>query len=75
MANGATAHFIFRFKVNAGAAGPISATAGVSSNTNDPLSGNNAVNLSTPVGTGGQLPFRRVLPGIAADSAGVTTQG
>lgn len=54
------------FKVNA-ASGTISGTAGVSSETNDPASGNNSATLSTPVGAPDARPFKRIVPGISRD--------
>ncbi len=54
------------FKVNA-ASGSISGTAGVSSQTNDPASGNNSQTLSTPIGAPDPRPFKRIVPGIARD--------
>ncbi|MCC6268954.1 MAG: DUF11 domain-containing protein [Dehalococcoidia bacterium] len=68
-ATGSTATFTLTFKVDSGAVGPISGTAGISAETGDPFSANNAVTLSTPVGPGGGMPYRRFLIGLAADSA------
>lgn len=67
LASGASAAFILRFKVNAGATGNITGAAGVSSQTNDAASANNSVTLNTPIGAGGALPFRRFVAGLAAD--------
>ena len=65
--SGATATFTFKFKVNTGATGPISGTAGVSSATNDPASADNAETVLTQVGPGGGGAFRLVIPGVARD--------
>jgi uncharacterized repeat protein (TIGR01451 family) len=65
--NGATANFTFVFKVNNGASGTVSGTAGVSSDTNDPFSANNAVTLSTSIGPGGSLGFKLRIPFVARD--------
>ena len=73
--NGSTATFTIVFKVNPGVTGPISGTAGVSAQTADPFSANNSVTLSTPVGPGGGMPYRRFLIGLAADSAPGTGGG
>ncbi len=54
------------FKVNA-ASGSLSGTAGVSSQTNDPASGNNSATVTTPIGTPDARPFKRILPGISRD--------
>ena len=68
MASGATAVFIFRFKVNTGATGTIIGSPSVSSKTNDPASANNSITITTLTGPAGALPYRRYLPWIAADS-------
>ena len=68
MPAGATATFVFRFKVNSGVTGNITGSPSVSSQTNDPASANNSATLTTPTGAGGGLPFRRYLPLVAADS-------
>lgn len=67
--SGAVANFTFVFRVNNGAGGPISGTAGVSTDTNDLFSANNAVTLNTGVGPGGGLAFRLFLGGLARDAA------
>jgi hypothetical protein len=73
--NGSTATFTIVFKVNPGVTGPISGTAGASAQTADPFSANNSVTLSTPVGPGRGMPYRRFLIGLAADSAPGTGGG
>lgn len=54
------------FKVNA-ASGTVGGTAGVSSQTNDPASGNNSVTLSTPIGAPDARPYKRVVVGVSRD--------
>jgi uncharacterized repeat protein (TIGR01451 family) len=66
-ASGATATFTFTYRVNQGRSAPLSGTVGVSSETSDPASANNATTLLTQIGAGGAFPFRRILPGLAAD--------
>lgn len=73
LANGQSAQITLMFRVNAPAGTTLSGTAGVSASTPDPFSGDNSDTLQVPVGSGGSgvpRPFKRYLPGIAADSAG-----
>lgn len=69
LASGASAVFTITYRVDAGASGKISGTAGVSAQTNDPFSANNAETVITPIGPGGGKPYRLFLGGLAADSA------
>ncbi|MGE3074754.1 MAG: hypothetical protein AB7N24_01385 [Dehalococcoidia bacterium] len=69
LAAGDSATVLITYRVDDGAVGPISGTAGVSAKTNDPFSNNNATTLLTPVGSGGGKPFRLFVVGLAADSA------
>ena len=75
LASGASAVFVFSFRVNGSATSPISGTASVSAETPDPNSANNAQTLATPIGASGGLPFKLRLPGVAADSAGSGSEG
>jgi|GEM_PF-3075696 len=75
MPAGASATFTFVFRVNSGASGPISGTAAVFSNTGDPFSADNAETVLTPVGPGGTMQFRLVIPGIARDAPAPGSQG
>ena len=68
LAAGASASITLTVRVNAGATGSVSATVATFSNTNDPKSIDNSAHLILPVSPGGgQLPFRRFLPGVAFD--------
>lgn len=68
LAPGASASITLTVRVNAGATGEVSATVSAFSNTNDPKSIDNSAHLDLPVTQGGgQLPFRRFLPGVARD--------
>jgi uncharacterized repeat protein (TIGR01451 family) len=69
LANGAVATFTLTYRVASGQSASISGTAGVSAETNDPFSANNAETVITPIGAGGGRPFRLYAGGIAADSA------
>jgi uncharacterized repeat protein (TIGR01451 family) len=69
LASGAVASFKLTYRVAAGRTTPIIATAGVSAETNDPFSVNNAATVVTPIGGGGGRPFRLYTGAIAADSA------
>jgi uncharacterized repeat protein (TIGR01451 family) len=75
MPAGATAQFTFVFRVNNGFAGPVNGTVAVFSNTNDPFTTNNAATLLTPVGPGGGMQFRLVVPGVARDAPSGGSQG
>jgi uncharacterized repeat protein (TIGR01451 family) len=55
------------FKVNVGSAGAVTATAGVSSQTNDPFSADNSVTLVTPIGAADPRPFKLFAIGVARD--------
>lgn len=63
---GETVTVTLTFKVNA-ASGSVGGTAGVSSQTNDPASGNNSVTLSTPIGAPDARPYKRVVVGVSRD--------
>lgn len=55
-------------RVDPGAAGPIVATAAAQSNTADSRTVNNGASLDLPPAGPGTAPYRRVIPGLAADS-------
>jgi uncharacterized repeat protein (TIGR01451 family) len=67
LAAGASASMTVVVSVNAGASGPISATVGAFSQTNDANSGDNAATILTPVGAADPRPFKVRLPGVASD--------
>jgi len=67
LASGASAVFTITYRVDPGASGQISGTAGVSAHTNDPFSANNAETVITPIGQGGGKPYRLFVGGLAAD--------
>lgn len=68
LAAGASASITLTVRVNAGATGEVSATVSAFSNTNDPKSIDNSAHLVLPVTQGGgELPFRRFLPGVSRD--------
>ena len=67
LAAGASASMTVVVSVNAGASGPISATVGAFSQTNDATSGDNAATILTPLGAADPRPFKVRLPGVASD--------
>ncbi len=67
IAAGDTVMLTVTFRVKAATAGSITATAGVSSVTNDPFSADNAATVITGIGAGGSLPFKRYVMGVAKD--------
>lgn len=67
MAAGSSVTLTLTFKLNAGTAGSVVATAGVSSDTNDPASADNSSTVTTPIGAADGRPFKRFVVGIARD--------
>ena len=71
LASGSSATIAVTVRVNANAAGNVSATVATFSATNDSLSADNSATLVLPVTGGGTaLPFRRFLPGVSLDASG-----
>jgi len=67
LAAGLSGSMTVEVRVGQGAAGPISATVGVSSQTNDQFSGDNAATLATALGAADARPFKVRLPGLSSD--------
>lgn len=66
---GASRQITLVVRVEPAAAGPIRATVAVASNTSDRHTVNDGAALDIPPAAPGALPYRRILPGLAADAA------
>ncbi|GIW18046.1 MAG: hypothetical protein KatS3mg064_1203 [Tepidiforma sp.] len=65
---GTSREIVLVVRVEPGTAGPIRATVAVASNTSDRHTVNDGAALDIPPAAPGTFPYRRVLPGLAADA-------